>query len=298
MSKAKLQSFLLSVLVWLVGLGILAWTQWPDGQFHLWMLDVGQGDALLIQTPHAQQILIDGGPTDQVLPQLGRHMPFWDRRIEMIILSHDHADHLAGLLPILERYQVDRVWMSGAIHTTPEYLHWVTLLRDKHISTDIVWAGKETTVDGVGLQVLFPLSDKTGIRPPNQHDATVVVRVDVADARILLTGDLEVAHERALLDAYCEGSPSPTACPELAANILKVPHHGSKSGSTADFLAAIRPSYALISAGARNSYGHPAPLTLQRLAAAQAKIFRTDQNGAVRVDIAPLRVTPERDPPK
>lgn len=297
MRRKPLLAILVPLLCWAIGFGLLVWHERPDGKFHFWALDVGQGDSLLMTTAHGDQILVDGGPTDQVLPQLGRHMPFWDRKIELVILTHNHADHLTGLLAVLQRYQVGQVWISGAVYTTPEYRAWTKLLAERHIPTRIVWAGQHGGIDNVKLDVLFPLTDQTGILPENQHDSTVVVRAAVEQTKLLLTGDLEETHERAILDHFCRTTVPATPCPALEADILKVPHHGSKTGLIPEFLAAIHPRAAIISVGLHNSYGHPSPVTIDRLAAAHVPTYRTDQNGTVEVRISPLRVVPERPSP-
>lgn len=275
---------ILVAIILLVVCGISTWQSRPDGQFHLWVLDVGQGDAILIQTPAGHQILIDGGPNDQVLVELGKRMPFWDRTIELVILSHNHADHLRGLLEVGRRFTVDDVWMAGAIHTTPEFEAWLRLLQDRGSTPRIVWNGATSDIDNVDFEVIYPLFDQTGIRPPNQHDATVVVRLTYQGQTILLTGDLEEPQIAALLATHCPNIPSP--CSALESSVLKVPHHGSKTGLPQSLLDAVNPEAAIISLGADNSYGHPAPSILERLQTMQIPIYRTDHHGTVRVDFS------------
>ena len=261
------------------------WQARPDGRFHLWVFDVGQGDAIFIQTPDRHQILLDGGPDDRVLVELGKHMPFWDRSIDLVILSHPHTDHLTGLIDVARRYQIGQVWMSGALHTTPEFASWLAVLADRHISNLPVWAGKTIDLDTAHLEVIYPLSDQTAVRPTNQHDATVVVKLTTADDHAaLLTGDLETEQEAKIVAADCPDQVRP--CAKLHANLLKVPHHGSKTGLEPDFLAAIAPQDAIISCGQRNPYGHPHALTLERLVAAHIPIWRTDTEGTIEATLA------------
>lgn len=283
------ETLVIGLILVLFGIG-LTWQSWPDHQFHLWVLDVGQGDAILIQTPQDEQILIDGGPDDRVLLEMARHMPFWDHRIEHVILSHNHADHLAGLLEVARRYEIGEVWLSGAVHTTPEFTSWLEIIRDRQIPIRVVRAGDQATWGGVDLTVLHPLTDQTKILPKNQHDATIITKLTYHDFSVLLTGDIEEEHERDLLAAHCPTGP--TDCPNLQSTILKVPHHGSKSGLLPDFLAAVRPKAAIISCGQGNPYGHPHPSILQRLSAAAIPTFRTDTEGTIRVD-ADGQVTPD-----
>lgn len=239
------------------------------------IFDVGQGDAILVTTPHRQHILIDGGPDGTVLTRLGTAMRFHEHTIDLMIVSHNHADHITGLNRVLTRYDVKNVWLSGAIHTTNEYVELVKNLRDKHIPTRVVWAGADEALDGVRLHVVFPLASQEGARPDDQHDATVVVRACYVTCA-LLTGDLNEGHERAMVDSAAE----------LAAAVLKVPHHGSATGLLPVFLARVNPQFAVISVGAGNSFGHPAPSILARLKEANVATFRTDQNGTVTCVLA------------
>lgn len=281
--KPKLWSVRLAEanLALLVGLLLFVAFEWPDHQFHLWVLDVGQGDAILIQTPGDQQILVDGGPGDAVIPAISARMPFWDRTIERIILTHPHADHLTGLVEVLRRYQVGEIWVSGAAHTTPEYRAWAELIAARGIPTRIVHAGDRLAIDGVGIAVLFPFDDFFDQVPKQQHDATLVTKVSYGELDVLLTGDIDEEHEETMLLTHCASQPDP--CPALAAEILKVPHHGSRTGILPAFLAAVGPTSAIISSGAGNRYGHPHPSILEKLTIADVDTYRTDTHRTVEV---------------
>jgi competence protein ComEC len=244
-------------------------------------LDVGQGDAIFVTTPSGEQILVDGGPSDQVLVELGNHMPFWDRSLDLVILSHPHADHLTGLIEVARRYRIGALWLSGAVHTTPEFLSWLETIRDRDIPVETVLAGTEKTLGEVQLEVLYPPTDQTGIRPANQHEATVVVRLEHGAQTVLLTGDLESGEEKTLVETYCPDLHRP--CPKLQADFLKVPHHGSKSGLEPDFLAAVAPKAAAISSGFKNPYGHPHVSILERLKSLNILTYRTDLNGTIEL---------------
>ncbi len=247
------------------------------------VLDIGQGDSIYLRLPSKEDILIDGGPDDRVLTQLGQAMPFGDHQIELVIISHNHADHIGGLLAVLQRYQVKEIWLSGAIHTTDQYLQLLQLIKEKQIKTSVVKAGSLATYGGVHFLVLFPLTEMTGQQPEDQHDATVVVKVSWQQWCALLTGDLDIRHEQMIIPAAASLNES-LHCP-----ILKVTHHGSAHGTSPAFLTAVQPEVGLISVGAKNMYHHPAPSLLERLRQAQVQTYRTDTNGTVTLTTNGLR---------
>ncbi len=242
-----------------------------DNRLRVAFFDVGQGDATLITTPHKETILIDGGPDSSILSRLGSSLPFSDHEIDLMIVTHNHADHITGLNRVLERYDVKRVWISGAVHTTNEYLKLLEQLRDKHIPTDVVFRGAEATLDDVHLKVLHPLTTAEGSQPEDQHDATLVTRVVYGQTAFLLTGDIDADHEEAITSSG----------ETLNAQVLKVAHHGSKTATSSLFLDAVKPKYAVIQVGEGNTYGHPAQSVIDRLVAFGVTVFRTDKDGDI-----------------
>lgn len=237
--------------------------------------DVGQGDAALIENA-GNQILIDGGPGDRILSKLGREMPFWDRSIDLLILTHPHADHLDGLLEVLKRYDIGMVLESGAEHSIPEYQEWHELLQKKNVKVVIaragqkINAGKEVTID-----ILAPFGDFSGKSLKNPHEANIVSRLTHGETSILLMGDAERSLEYRLF----------LEVPQfLDADILKVGHHGSKTSSSGEFLKAVSPEITIIQVGRKNRYGHPTQEVLDRLAAVGAKILRNDLEGDIRIE--------------
>jgi competence protein ComEC len=234
-------------------------------------MDIGQGDSILLTTPHHKHILIDGGPDTTVLTRLGEEMRFYDHDIDLMIASHNHSDHIAGLNEALRRYNVKQMWISGAIHTTNEYIEMLQEIKNHGVPTEVVWKGKTADIDGVHLEVLHPLESKQGSQPEDQHDATIVAMATYGQKKILLTGDINEGHEQAIIGSGAA----------LEADILKVPHHGSKSGLALNFLNAINPQYAIIQSGRDNSFGHPAQSILDKLASKGVTVFRNDTQGTI-----------------
>jgi competence protein ComEC len=256
---------IISVLVWAMVASL------PDGKLHVTYLDVGQGDAILVQTPAGHRLLIDGGPSPAtLLAALGRRLPFWDRRIDFVLLSHPHEDHLRGLLPVLERYQVRQALAGDVDHDSSVYLEWQQLLQEKGIPLLAVQQALRVDFgDGPSLEILPPEVKN----PDSLDDTSLVARLVWQQASFLFTGDLEADGLLAVRDA---GWP-------LSCTVLKVPHHGSADGVSESLLAAARPELAVISVGADNRFGHPAAQTLQCLESGGVQVLRTDEMGTVEV---------------
>lgn len=249
-------------------------------QARLWMLDVGQGEAALVRTSDGRTLLFDGGPGDRVVSELGSILPPWQRSIDAIVLSHPHADHIRGLIAVLDRMDVGEIWSSGATHATADYAAWQERIALHNVPEHHRSAGWETRWGETTFRTLHPLTDMAGASPRNAHDANLVLQVEFGTKKVLLTGDLNDNHERGLV-AQC-GKPC-----TLQSDILQVPHHGSASGLEPEFLDAVRPQVALIPVGANNRFSHPRAEITDRLEAAGIPIFRTDTDGRIAVQFGP-----------
>jgi competence protein ComEC len=258
----------------------LAFRGMPDGRLHVAFLDVGQGDAILITTPAGRQILVDGGPSPAALTSaLGKEMPFWDRSLDMLVMTHTDADHITGLAEVLERYQVDRWLESGIPDQDPTYLACREILAEKAIPDDQLRAGDWLDLGhGISLEVLHPPGQPLAGTTADTNNNSLVLRLVWNDVEFLLAGDVEAPAEQYLMRS---GQP-------LSARVLKVGHHGSARSSTADFLSAVSPSFAVISAGSGNAFGLPDQKVLQRLAGhCEGYILRTDEHGTIEFVTAP-----------
>ncbi len=234
-----------------VSVGWLAGGSSRPQRLEVTVLDVGQGDAILIEAPGGLDVLIDGGPGRAVLRGLGRELSWRDRSIDLVVVTHPQADHATGLLDVLDRYNVRRI-VAGP--NADDSLIERTLTRASSregAAIERVAAGASFDLgDGVRLDVLSPSAgDASG------NDASIVLRLVWRNVRFLLTGDIEANEEKALVESGID----------LRATVLKVAHHGSKTSSTAAFLDAVRPSIAVVSSGAENRFGHPAPDVVGRL---------------------------------
>lgn len=257
---------LLAVLVWQA----VFWIEGQRGHLSLYAFDVGQGDALLLRVGNGTEVLVDGGPDASVISRLGEAMPFWDRSIDLVILTHPHADHLDGLVEVLKRYDVGMAMESGVNHSIPEYAEWHALLREKGVKIVIARTGQRVRLsDAAYLDVLTPATSFEGASVRNIHDAMVVLKLVSGAAEALLMGDAERLLERTLIASGID----------LDVDLLKVGHHGSKTSTSEEFLRATTPRIAIVSVGRKNRYGHPVQEVLDRLAAFGAVVVRTDRDG-------------------
>lgn len=249
----------------------------PDGKLHLYVLDVGQGDALLMVTPSGAQILIDGGPDLSALSQLDRYMPFFDRTLELVVVTHPDADHIGALSDVLRRYTVDQILMTGADHTSGKYDALRSVIAERSIpvlypdpSVDIVMN------DGVVFDIVWPneASRHDASTTGSSNNQSVVLRVLYKDHSILLTGDIEREAEREILASGAD----------IQSDILKVAHHGSRTSSSTGFLLAVDPDLGLISAGRENRFGHPHTSVMDRFRHFAIPIKTTASEGVISLE--------------
>ena len=251
--------------------------------------DVGQGDSAFIETPQGHQILIDGGPGSAVLEKLARNMPFWDRSIDLVILTHPEKDHMQGLLDVLQKYKIDYFLWTGVARDDAENKKlvellgamkdknnsWLAALSGKATKVVAVKAGQEIKLDNVLLDVVFPLDDLSGKElKSSSNNSSVVVRLIYKNKSFLFTGDIDEAAEKELTNYY--------GLTSLRSDVLKVAHHGSKYSSSDAFLEVVEPEISVISVG-QNSYGHPTSETLQRLEKFGIKVLRTDVDHDIKL---------------
>ncbi len=261
------------IVVFLVALvGIWIWSQ-PDGTLHVTFLDVGQGDAIFIETPDGRQIVVDGGRYPSLfLDKLGQEMPFWDRDLDIVVATHGDEDHILGLVEALGRYEIDRLLINGAeaagsasYEALLEAAHEEQIPIQRAMAREIIDLG-----DGTWLEILHPGPE---LDTDDRNENSVSLRVVYGDFAVLLTGDAEEGAEREMM---ANGRP-------LQSAVFKAGHHGSRSSSSRAFLEAVRPQIVIISAGKENKYDHPHLEVLQRAEEIGATVLRTDEMGSVEI---------------
>jgi competence protein ComEC len=234
-------------------------------------LDVGQGDAILIQTPSGRTMLIDGGATDVVLTRLADELSFFDREIDVIGETHPDADHVTGLIPVLQKYKVDMILTPPVEGTTKVFNELKHHIDDEQAEVHTAKKGDVIDFhDGVTVTVLYP--SVTYVAKKNDtNDASVSVVVKYGAVSFLLTGDLPETQESKLIS---------DVLPKHI-TVYKASHHGSKYSSGEQLLTYIRPEYSVISAGKDNTYGHPNQEALSRLQKYSGEVLSTIDRGTI-----------------
>ncbi|MFA4814860.1 MAG: ComEC/Rec2 family competence protein [Candidatus Gracilibacteria bacterium] len=263
--------------IWLLGVGLAVLFGLGNiclkipAPLELHVLDVGQGDAILLRTGEGQNILIDGGPGQAVLEELGEVLSPLDRRLDLVILTHPHEDHVAGLVPILQRFEVDAVLLSAPEYNNAAYEALIEEIGQRKIPYSFADDDNDFVFGDLKLDVLFPFEPFTGDTVENVNNVSPVIKVTWKDTEILLTGDAEREVEEQLLAAGVD----------VSADILKAGHHGSRTASTLEFLEAVGPETLIISCGLGNDFGHPHAEILQKAEDLAAQVLRTDLDGRV-----------------
>ena len=252
---------------------LLIWQSQYFGNVKMVACNVGQGDGILLQSSKGSQMLIDGGPNNQVLDCLSKHVPFWDRKIELIVNTHPQQDHLFGLLPVIERYDSSVVLKNGLSGDIEIFDDWEKIIADRKINVFVPKAGDSIVLDNLKIDVLWPDYEsqilwKT-VFPSDLNDSSIVLKVTIQESGecIYLTGDASLGILENVLKDPCD--------------VLKVAHHGSKTGTSDLLLSQVKPLVALIQAGEDNRYGHPHKEVLDMFLKSNTKVLRNDLGGDV-----------------
>lgn len=298
MKKAVIVSIISVVLI--LGLTVTEYFKFNDGLLHVVFCDVGQGDAIFITTPRGKHVLIDGGPNRNVLDCLAKHMPFWERTIDLMIVTHPHADHFMGMYYVLDRYIVTSFATERLENKSGEFQGLIKTLQEKSVPVKYVYRGDKWRISAdeiassraprndVVLSVLGPTKELLDRTSPNgnigdsKEFASLVMELsyDVPSAgsgqafHMLLTGDTQTG-ELGDIAQHLDNNIA----------ILQSPHHGSRTGLNQTIVQMIAPKVAMISVGAKNRYGHPNKQTLDLFKQYSIPIFRTDQVGDIEVII-------------
>ncbi|PWB38444.1 MAG: MBL fold metallo-hydrolase [Parcubacteria group bacterium] len=258
------------IFVILLLLGLLVTTFRTGQKLHVGFLDVGQGDAIIVRTPSGQNILIDGGPDNSFLSQLADFLPWWERKIDYLVITHYHADHIIGLVELLNKYKVEHVLVT-AHQPDKDFMYqlWQKALVQHKLESTIVRADQKFIfADNLSVRVLSA-EDKQ----QDFNGNSLVLRLSYGQIDFLMTGDLPVEGEQNIL---AQGS-------LVSSEVLKVGHHGSKYSSGQAFLQAVNPELCVITSGKDNKFGHPHPEAVKRLENSGCKIVNTQNQGTIRV---------------
>jgi len=278
----KNRKFLFLILGFLVFSNLIAWIIVFDlGKvrfLEVIFFDVGQGDAIFIETPSYHQILIDGGPDSTILEKLSKEMPFWDRSIDLIILTHPERDHLTGLIEVLEKYKVENILWTGIVRDTAEYKEWKKLIEEEKAEIFIAKAGQKIScltwqIKQCDLEILQPFESLEGKEFKDSNNTSIISKLVFGKNSFLFTGDAYKNVEVELINKEAE----------IDSDVLKVAHHGSKTSSSEEFIKAVSPEIAVISVGRENKYGHPNQEVLELLEKYGIRVLRTDKDGDIKI---------------
>jgi len=238
-------------------------------------LNVGQGDSTFIETPQGHQIMIDGGPSSAVLGKLAYLMPFFDKDLDLIVLTHPEKDHMQGLLEILKSYKADYILWNGVKKEGQDYQLWLaTLEKQKNMGAKIIIADSQEKIKAgtAEIDILFPFESVENKEITSANNTCVVVKLIYGKKSFLFTGDIDMATERKIVKSG----------EDITSDVLKIAHHGSKYSSSPEILKSVSPFLAVISVG-KNSYGHPTQEVLNKLENFGIKVKRTDIAGDIKL---------------
>lgn len=265
----------LYLVCFLAFFNVLVWTEVHGRENHeltIAFLNVGQGDGIYIEAPNGNQIMFDGGPDSSVLSELGRIMPWYDRSLDMLVVTNPDKDHYGGFIDVIKSYSVQRIVESGTFSHTSTYNIFENEVASHNIPKTIARQGMRIVLDrvrGVYIEILFPDTD---VSSWSTNDGSIIAKLVYGKTSVLLTGDSPQKIESHLIKQYGNN---------LQSTVLKVGHHGSRTSTSDEYVSVTRPQYAVISDGQKNRYGHPHKQTLDTLNRHKVQILRTDQLGTI-----------------
>lgn len=261
---------------------IFVWAQIaksPEGDaLNVYFLNVGQGDAVLIKQ-NDQEILIDGGPDSDIANILGDILKSTDRKIETVVLTHPHADHLAGINKIIDNYEVGEIYFTGAIHTSNLYLDFLDRVKNKNIKLTVPAINEQKNLlPNSNLTFLWPGDQYNQKTVENLNDTSLISQFCYFKQCLFAPGDAEVKEQDEMFSYYEKNFPDYN----FHSVILKVSHHGSQNGATEKLYEKVLPKYSIISVGKENTYGHPHQQSLDLAKSFNSEILRTDKDGTIK----------------
>ncbi len=255
------------------------YVKFHDGRLHLVFCDVGQGDGIFIRTPSGKNIVIDAGPDEKIINCIEGNIPFWDRKIDLAMLTHPHLDHFYGFNYIFKKYRVSYFATEKLENRSESFKNFKDSAKKANIKTNYVYAGDKFKIkDKVTLTVLGPSKDfiqrtsSQGQIGESGEFASLIILVSYGNFQVLTTGDSQSGGLTQALSADAKNI-----------DVLEVPHHGSKTGISEEILSISNPGLSVISVGKNNKYGHPASYTLDLLKKFNIPILRTDKDGEIEI---------------
>lgn len=271
---AKLKLFFLFVLALITATIWSVYFSQPDEKLNIYFFDVGQGDAELIQKAN-WQILVDGGPDDIVIERISNVMPIDDRKIETIIITHPHADHITGLIEVINRYEIEKIILTKVGYESATYKSLLELIDKKKIKTITPKIGDvEYLFDQGKITYLWP-GEEVSRFENNLNNSSIVFLFDYGDFNCIFSGDAEIEGWTEIFKKQKNNLPD--------IDVIKIPHHGSRTGLNENMTDIMRPDIAIISLGLNNKYDFPHQEILDILAKNKTRVYRTDQDKSINI---------------
>jgi len=237
-------------------------------------LDVGQGDAILVRAPAGQQILIDTGDGAGIARRLAANLPWLERRIDLLVITHPHDDHLGGFAEVLKYFEIGEILYTGAVHTSPAYLNFLREVQARRLPLKIADRPQKILLGtDCYLDIIFPRESFQNKNVSNLNNTSIAIKIVYKNTSILTMGDLEIDAEKKLAQEV-----------DLQADILKISHHGSRNSLDDELLEKINPQVAVISVGKDNQFGHPHSGVMKILEKKRIKTYRTDIDGEIKIE--------------
>jgi len=279
--------FAIFILFFLLIANLFAWSVVYEinqsHQFEVVFFDVGQGDAIFIKSPEGHRILIDGGSGPIILERLSEEMFFWERNMDLVILTHTHHDHVGGLIDVVSRYNIDFILWNGLLDDNSVSRAWKKTLENTSSNIKIAKAGRRIKGQSFYIDVLYPFKHQ---EVKDLNLSSLVLRMVSKNGTFIFMGDAYKINEREIIEKqdFCnQNNHYLCSFVILESDVLKVGHHGSRTSTSNEFLKRVNPSKAIISAGKNNSYGHPHKETLEILKNHGIRVFRTDLDGSIKI---------------
>ncbi|MGB9743434.1 MAG: ComEC/Rec2 family competence protein [Minisyncoccales bacterium] len=293
--NSRNKKFVWAILTGLLIFNFLAWSVIyhlnKPHSLEVVFFDVGQGNAALIKSTNGHYILIDSGPNASILEKLAKEIPFWQKKIDLVIITHAHKDHFAGLADVMERYRVENIIWNGARENSLDFQRWQDLISQTKSNIKIGWAGQRIKSKDFSLDILYPFFNLIDIEFKDANFSSFVLRLTYKEHSFLFMGDTYQSIEEELVskEKFCQKEMNQEnldyLCQKMHLNsdVLLVGHHGSKTSTSEQFVQAVSPQVAIISVGQNNKFGQPAQEVLDRLAKYDIRVLRTDLNGDIKI---------------
>lgn len=289
--------FIILCICFVITVAILIYLHFFQNQkFQTIFLNIGQGDSALIKFSNGEKMLIDCGPDKNVLAKLGKYLPFYDRTLDYLVISHFDLDHYGGCVDVLKRYQVKNIITNGSFKDDSYWQSWDKIRESENANEFVVASTSSWKMGDSKVEFLWPISSQLAVLSSRDENIrSIVLRISNNFISLLFTGDLPIEAEKVLISEYCITTnttnipPAPlikgetNQCSELQSKILKVGHHGSDTSSSDEWLQAISPQTVIISVG-KNNFGHPSLRVLRRLERLFVQILRTDSKNDIVVN--------------